>query len=160
VWKIVCEAIAQVAGSVEALDTDPAINYQMRQLTDRLDLIAAGLSPCVAEDGFVVAPGVLDRRSETRVPILERIWIESNAGRQLVLLHDLSISGMGLARCSGLSKGMLASAELPGGRRVKGIVVWSKDGRAGIRLVQPLNPGDPLLVPSELPRALTRPLHN
>lgn len=157
-WLGVCQAIGLVARTVEALDIDPAIVKQVRQLTERLDLIAAGLSPCVAEDGFVVAPGVLDRRSEARVPVQQRIWIESNAGRQSVLLRDISMNGLGISLSSGVKKGMLVAAELPGGRRLKGIVVWAKNGGIGVRLVHPLNPSDPLLTPMPQPAASKREL--
>jgi hypothetical protein len=117
-----------------------------------LKTIREGQGVPVAQDGFVLVPGWLDRRGDTRVLRNDPVDVTIGTERRAAFLTDASQTGFGLKFAPGLSIGQLVQVHLKGRETVGAVVVWAERDRAGLRLVHPLAPGDPLLKRSPLER--------
>lgn len=127
------------------LSRDPVRRYQL----DKTHLlIRAAMNeecPCIRSDGSVFVPGFLELRRHERQMMGAKIRLEAAGVSANATLQDISIGGMGLAFCPALETGTQVSVMLSNGRRLLGLVAWSRDGRVGARFLQPLSPTDPLL---------------
>lgn len=147
-WQAACGAGRKVLATIStAVEMDPVLTNRLEFLSDIAKAAEDGGIPCVAFDGVVIVPGIMDRRATERVRVGAPVWLESNAGLQRVTLQDISEGGMGLACCRALKMGMPIVVQLGCGRRLAGIAVWVRGDRAGVTFATPLLPGDPLLVP-------------
>lgn len=63
----------------------------------------------------------------------------SDRGIRAVTIHDVSHRGLGLAHDGTLGSGMLLDLVVDSGIRRCAEVRWSEEGRAGLRLLEPLN---------------------
>lgn len=148
-WVRVCTLGIVIHCHLDGLDLKHHILHaRLGKLREILRLARDGNHPCVANDGTVVVPGWIDRRSSPRVGINQSIWVEAAGVRQRSILQDVSASGLGVASCRAINAGMPIAVELESGRRLNGIAIWTKnDDRVGVRLLLPLSPTDPLLNP-------------
>lgn len=128
-----------------ALSRDPVRRYQLD--TTHL-LVKAAINaecPCVRNDGSVFVPGFLELRRHERRMVGAKIRLTAAGVSTNATLQDISMGGMGLAFCPALKTGTEVSVTLSNGRRLVGIVAWSRSDRTGARFLQPLSPTDPLI---------------
>ena len=147
VWRRTC-ALASIAihywyDTISTLDVD----VKSRLNAAHLLIMSAknGETPCVRSDGLVFVPGYMDERRQERRMVGCKILLEAAGFCGSATLQDISIGGMGLAFCPAFAVGAQVSAQLNTGRRLVGIVTWSRGNRAGAKFLQPLHPSDPLL---------------
>jgi hypothetical protein len=107
----------------------------------------AGQSPCLDRHGEVCLPELPQRRPSPRLALRRPCVIEYHNKRSGALIQDISTGGVGILFASGLVPQTPAIIEIAGERQLKGVVVWRKGSRAGIRFDEPLSPLDPLLQP-------------
>ncbi len=152
IWQHICAAaIVVIHCSYNAPFTGNTQNQStLSGLHQMLMNAVRGECPCVRHDGRLIIPGLLDQRKSERKRLDRALWIEARHGRARVILKDISTSGLGLASCPSFEPGERVSVQLADGRILAAFIVWSKDGRAGARLIQPLSEKDPLLC-SEMP---------
>ena len=72
-----------------------------------------------------------------RLPVATRATIVCETGLHGVRLVDLSQHGAGFTHDGGFAPGMNVKLHLPSGGEHRGVVRWSRDGRAGLYLIEP-----------------------
>lgn len=140
---------------------DDALEFQLASIGNTMKQLRLGQPTNIARDGYLFLEGRLDRRAEVRLQRTDWIKLTSNAGSQRCHLKDVSRSGFGLAGVSKLTAGMPVKMQIVGRELMQGLVVWASDGavrasEAGVRLLAPLAPGDPLLKPSDVTQPRNR----
>lgn len=104
-----------------------------------------GMTPCLDERGLPFLPELPQRRRERRFALLENCFVSTALKTFSAYARDISQSGIGLERVGVLEQGCLVKIQLLIGRAFLGRVVWARKGSAGVRFLQPLQPGDPLI---------------
>ena len=79
-----------------------------------------------------------DRRAALRLPAAKLATTYAENGIRSVRVTNVSHRGMGLAHDGSLAEGMLLKLIVETGIAREGAVRWSQDGRAGVRLTEPL----------------------
>lgn len=72
-----------------------------------------------------------------RLPVSSRAIVYCDKGLHSVRLHNLSQHGAGFSHAGRLLPGMAAKLLFEDGDEHRGVVRWSRDGRAGMYLVEP-----------------------
>jgi len=80
-----------------------------------------------------------DRRGGLRLATMRLATAYAEHGIRAVRITNVSHRGMGLAHDGSLAEGMLLKVVVESGVERSGRVRWSKDRRAGIRLLEPLS---------------------
>ena len=110
-----------------------------------LNAAANGDTPCIGANGQPFLPALPQRRNSTRRYLGQSARVTAAGRTMQAYVRDVSAGGFGLEQIPAFDPGQVLSIELAAGRRFTGTVMWSKAGRAGIRLNRTLTPNDPLL---------------
>ena len=115
------------------------------ELRHLLILVRDGETPCIDGNGDLLFPHWADRRGADRRVLNTSAWHCVGEQRRPVVLADISMTGFGLTGCRDILAGSPVSVLLASGRVLSGVAIWSRDGRAGVRLREPLTRNDVLL---------------
>jgi hypothetical protein len=107
--------------------------------------VSSGKSPCVDDMGNILLAELPQRRRAPRFSLQQNCSLGFRGIKYRAFTRDISIQGVGLTGCPHLRLRERAEVELRNGRRLSGIVIWSKDGRVGIKFDQHLPWNDPLI---------------
>jgi hypothetical protein len=108
------------------------------------DVVAGGYGS-VNQFGEVAMPLLPHRRRMQRYSLLQPCRIVTRGGTYVALARDISKCGLGLTSDQEFPLRDTVMIELRSGRRIKGIVVWSKGTKLGVQFENPLADNDPLL---------------
>ncbi len=111
-------------------DPDPAVI----RITEVLRGVALGRWPCVRIDGAVIVPGWIERRNQQRRDVSIPAQLQANGDLQRIRVRDISAGGIGIEGDNTLRPGDKVSIKLDCGAQVPGVTMWSRDGRAGVKL--------------------------
>ncbi len=105
----------------------------------------AGGRPCVSDDGQIAVPGWAESRRSPRYAL--RLWarVFIQGGQQTVVIENASETGLGLSGIKAGEAGAAITVELPGDDLVSGRIMWSSNGRAGVKLDNSLPARHPIL---------------
>jgi hypothetical protein len=115
-------------------------------LVKLLKQASSGQHPSFDAAGNVVLPDLPQRRRTVRRSLLQQCTLRYRGKTTPVIARDISATGLGLERIPDLKPDEVVQIELTGGRRLMGLVMWVRNGSAGIKLGRPLPPNDPLLI--------------
>ncbi len=86
-----------------------------------------------------------DRRTGTRYTTLLRVGVlETEGGKELCLIRNISAGGLMANVYSEIRKGSRSSVELKSGHQVAGTVVWTQDGSIGLQFDAAIDVADVL----------------
>lgn len=111
-----------------------------------LSATAAGLSPCVADDGQIEIPGLAERRRSPRFATGWRIKVIHNGKACDAILADLSAGGAGLNGLTNCRLGDSLELKLSADRKLNAVVKWVSRDRCGAGFIVRLTEDDPLLI--------------
>ncbi len=114
-------------------------------LSSLLNSARDGLQPCIDAAGRPFMPELPQRRRASRKGLFHECVVQHARRTVRAMVRDVSSGGLGLDGVEGLNPHDLVVVELASGRRLTGLVVWSKGRLAGVRLSTSLPPNDPLL---------------
>jgi hypothetical protein len=147
-WVSVCrralDAVTALDPSLRALPDYYSRNTSM--LVQLLKDAVEGRQPCIDASGQPYLPEMPQRRKTVRRSLLQQCVLRYRGKTVPVIAKDISTTGLGLERAPDLKLDELVQIELNGGRRLMGLVAWTKGTSAGVRLGKPLPSNDPLLV--------------
>ncbi len=105
----------------------------------------AGTYGCVNHYGEVALPLLPQRRKTRRYMLLQPCKLMSPGGTSIAFARDISRNGIGLncERDFKLKEPVLV--ELRNGRKMKGVVVWCREGKVGVQFDASLPDNDPLI---------------
>lgn len=153
-WQHVCgmalvaiSTLREVLASVR-FSRPPVSNEHAEAL---LRSAKAGGRPCIGKDGSVTMPRWAESRMHQRHVTRQVARLFAGAREQEVMIENVSRSGFGLSGVEDCAAGQAVSIQVQSGERLKGRVMWSRDGRAGIQFETPLPAAHPLVA---LPAAL------
>ncbi len=95
--------------------------------------------------GNVSLPSLPQRRREPRYALLQPCMIYTRNSAYPGFARDVSQNGLGISCKGELKLRESVTVELRGGRRLRGRVVWNKNGQQGLQFETPLDYGDPLI---------------
>lgn len=148
-WSKVCQRALDAVTALDPSLRSGLPEYYSRNSTMLAKLLKGtieGRQPCINEAGQPFLPDMPQRRRTARRSLLQQVMLRYRGKTAPVIAKDISTTGLGLERAPDLKSQELVQIELNGGRRLIGLVVWTKDGSAGVRLGKPLPPNDPLLI--------------
>ena len=140
-WRGVATAVLGVMDRLTRVcsnDHDLAGSPRWNRVVELLREASQGRAPCLEEDGFVLVPGMAERRAEPRPPIGAPGMLRRRGGEQDVWVKDYSAGGLGLAGASDVVPGDLVTVVFDSGLELTGEAMWSRNGRVGIRLAERL----------------------
>jgi len=105
----------------------------------------AGNYACVNQYGEVALPLLPQRRRTPRFTLLQPCKVLCQGGTSIAFARDISKTGIGLNCERNFKLKEAALIELRSGRKMNGIVVWSKDGKVGVQFDNTLPDDDPLI---------------
>lgn len=132
------EGSEQVAGSVSTMVQSVAQTNaeagQLRSISDLIADVSGNLTQIV--DGFLqsVAEDVRERRRATRKSIRQIAIVTSRGMRMQTMVVDISATGLRIEAVDGLTVGDALEIEWSTGDRLRGRLVWLRDGHGGIAL--------------------------
>lgn len=132
------EGSEQVAGSVstmvQSVEKTNAEAGQLRTISDLIADVSGNLTRTV--DGFLqgVAEDVKERRRVARKAIRQIAIVTRRGKRSQTTAVDISANGLRIEAVPGLVVGDLLEIEWATGDRLRGRLVWMKDGFGGIEL--------------------------
>lgn len=132
------EGSEQVAGSVstmvQSVEQTNAEAGQLRSISDLIADVSGNLTQIV--DGFLhsVAEDVRERRRATRKAIRQVAIVTTRGMRMQTMVVDISTTGMRIEAVQGLTVGDMIDIEWSTGDRLRGRLVWLRDGHGGIAL--------------------------
>lgn len=94
----------------------------------------AGARPCVSDDGQIAVPGWAECRRSPRHTLRLTARVFFQGGQQTVMIDNASETGLGLSGIKASEAGAAITVELPGDDLVSGRIMWSNNGRAGVKL--------------------------
>jgi PilZ domain-containing protein len=100
---------------------------------------------CVNHYGEVALPLLPQRRRTPRYMLLQHCKVTCKGSSLIAFARDISRSGIGISCERDFKLKDPVLVELRNGRRMKGVIVWSKDGKAGIQFDLTLPANDPLI---------------
>lgn len=115
-------------------------------LTRLLTSVVDGGHPCLDARGYPYLPELAQRRPAPRRAVFHACTLEHQKKTSRAIVRDISASGLGLEYARDLTPQKVILVEFENGRCLSGVVVWKSGTRAAIKLDNPLNPKDPLLV--------------
>ncbi len=132
------EGSEQVAGSVstmvQSVEKTNVEAGQLRSISDLIADVSGNLTRTV--DGFLqgVADDVKERRRAVRKAIRQIAVVTKRGKRMQTTAVDISASGLRIEAAPGLVVGDMLDIEWATGDRLRGRLVWMKDGFGGIEL--------------------------
>lgn len=105
----------------------------------------AGSRSCVNQYGEVALPLLPQRRKTPRYMLLQNCKIYSQGSASIAFARDVSKNGLGIDCERDFRLKDAVVVVLRNGRKMPGLIVWCKDGKAGVRFDSPLADGDPLI---------------
>lgn len=105
----------------------------------------SGLQTCVNQQGEVALPILPQRRQIPRFITLQSCKIFSQAGAIAAFARDTSKNDLSVDCDRNFRLKEAVVVTLRNGRKFPGLIVWSKDGKSGIRFDSPLPDDDPLI---------------
>ncbi len=105
----------------------------------------AGGRPCVSNDGQIAVPGWAESRKSPRHSLRLPVRVFFQGGQQSVMIDNASETGLGLSGIKASEAGAAITVELPGDDLVSGRIMWSNNGRAGVKLDKSLPANHPVL---------------
>ncbi|AGK59379.1 type IV pilus assembly PilZ [Hyphomicrobium denitrificans 1NES1] len=105
----------------------------------------AGLRTCVNQYGEVALPLLPQRRKMPRYMLLQHCKIFSQGSASAAFARDLSKNDLSVDCDGDFRLKDAVVVVLRSGRKLPGLIVWFKDGKAGVRFNSPL-PDDDLLI--------------
>jgi len=95
--------------------------------------------------GNVSLPALPQRRREPRYALLQPCMVYARNNVYPGFARDVSQNGLGISCKGELRLRENVTIELRGGRRLRGRIVWNKNGQQGLQFETPLDYGDPLI---------------
>jgi len=86
-------------------------------------------------------PSSYKARRSPRHAVRVRAVLHAHGKHRRIDIIDYSQHGFKLQRVSGIEPDERVTVELPSGQRLPMIVLWVKEGRAGVRFLGPIAPG-------------------
>lgn len=132
------EGSEQVAGSVstmvQSVEKTNAEAGQLRSISNLIADVSGNLTRTV--DGFLhsVAEDVKERRRASRKAIRQIAVVTNRGKRMQTTALDISTSGLRIEAVPGLMLGDMVEIEWATGDRLRGRIVWIRDGQSGIEL--------------------------
>jgi hypothetical protein len=105
----------------------------------------SGAHPCVNHYGQVALPILPQRRKSPRYTLLQPCKITSQGSSSIAFARDISKNGIGLTCERDFKLKDQVLIELRSGRKMKGIVVWCRNGKVGVQFDNVLPDNDPLI---------------
>ena len=105
----------------------------------------AGGRPCVSDDGQISVPGWAESRRSLRHATRFSARVFFQGGQQTVMIDNASETGLGLSGIKASEASAAITVELPGDDLVSGRIMWSHNGRAGVKLDKSLPANHPVL---------------
>ena len=149
-WRRVCSATLDLHSRIasEVAVGRPAFFSEREEQTLSLVRTAArGGWPCMGRDGQISIPDWAERRTEQRRTVNLNAAISIGSVKYPVILENVTTLGFGLASSMWFKPLSEVTVELPDGRCMIAYVRWAQNGKVGVRLLEPLDLNDPLLVP-------------
>jgi hypothetical protein len=106
---------------------------------------ATGSRTCVNQYGEVALPLLPQRRRLQRYMLLQSCKIFSQGTASIAFAREVSKNGLGVDCERDFSLRDAVVVVLRSGRKMPGLIVWCKDGKAGIRFDNQLSDDDPLI---------------
>jgi len=105
----------------------------------------AGHFSCVNHYGEVALPLLPQRRRTQRFALLQPCKVMCQGNTSIAFARDISKTGIGLNCERNFKLREVVLVELRSGRKMMGIVAWSKDGKVGVQFDNALPDDDPLI---------------
>jgi methyl-accepting chemotaxis protein len=132
------EGSEQVAGSVstmvQSVEKTNAEAGQLRSISDLIAEVSGNLTRTV--DGFLhaVAEDVQERRRAVRKAIRQVAIVTARGKRMQTMALDISETGLRIEAVPGLQVGDVLDIEWATGERLRGRLVWLRNGQSGVEL--------------------------
>lgn len=123
----------------------PAYGENSSTLMRLLAEAEGGGTPCVDGRGRLFYPPMPQQRRFPRHLLCQECTIRYRDREAEAFARDVSMGGLGLERTPPLLIGEYVLVALRGGRELRGTIVWSSGGSAGLRFSVPLHALDPLI---------------
>jgi hypothetical protein len=131
-----CFVVRNLVGRiVDRMGTAHAAN-QDRAIDRMLQLVSAGGSPCLDSSGNLCIHGWAERRVGGRSQTGVNVLVDINGRRCPARIVDASRTGLGLSHITDTQINDDIMIQCPDGSTMRGIVVWARDGSAGVQLHQ------------------------
>ena len=148
VWRKLAEDCREAA-----LEMEPETRWRLNGaytgnalvLSKFLKEAMSGLQTCVNQQGEVALPILPQRRQIPRFITLQSCKIFSQAGAISAFARDTSRNDLSVDCDRDFRLKEAVVVTLRNGRKLPGLIVWSKDGKSGIRFDSPLPDDDPLI---------------
>ncbi|MFA7306081.1 MAG: PilZ domain-containing protein [Hyphomicrobium sp.] len=148
VWRKLAEDCREAA-----LEMEPETRWRLNGaytgnalvLSKFLKEAMSGLQTCVNQQGEVALPILPQRRQIPRFITLQSCKIFSQAGAIAAFARDTSRNDLSVDCDRDFRLKEAVVVTLRNGRKLPGLIVWSKDGKSGIRFDSPLPDDDPLI---------------
>ena len=114
-------------------------------LTKFLKEAMGGLRTCVNQHGEVALPLLPQRRQMPRYVVLQPCKVFSQESASTAFARDVSKNDLTIDCDRNFRLKDAVVVVLRNGRKLPGLIVWSKDGKCGIRFDNPLSDDDPLI---------------
>lgn len=148
IWRNACRRAVLALNELET-ELAPHLSGLYLQnnqvLLGLLKSAAQGFKPCLDQNGELSLPPLPQQRRWPRLSVLQNCQVTIGGERFDAFVRDVSTGGMGLERTPPVFKGTSLSVEMQTGRKLSGVVVWSREAQAGLKFYRPLLPSDPLI---------------
>lgn len=114
-------------------------------LTKFLKEAMGGLRTCVNQHGEVALPLLPQRRQMPKYVVLQPCKVFSQESASTAFARDVSKNDLTIDCDRNFRLKDAVVVVLRNGRKLPGLIVWSKDGKSGIRFDNPLSDDDPLI---------------
>jgi hypothetical protein len=105
----------------------------------------SGSDASVNQFGEVAMPILPQRRKTPRYVLLQPCKVSTQSGNSIAFARDISRNSIGLDCEHDFKLKERILVELRNGRKMKGIVAWSRNKKAVVQFDEPLPDGDPLI---------------
>ncbi len=147
VWRKLAE---ECEAAVQALE--PEARWRLSGLYTENSFIlgkllreaTSGLYACVNSAGEVAIPVLPQRRKTQRYVLLQPCMVRGQNGGAVAVARDISKNGMGLSCEQDFQLKERVAIELRDGRKMRGIVVWTRNKQINVQFDEQLATGDPL----------------
>lgn len=115
------------------------------RLVEMLWGVTLGRSPCVRIDGAIIVPGWIERRTHLRREINAPGVLTVRGTQQRVVVRDLSAGGIGVEGAKAVAPGDRVRVSIGDGMHFDGAVIWQRENRIGVKLIEPPKTANPLV---------------
>ena len=148
-WQHVCGTSLIAASALRGWLSEAGVHCALPPNPHAESLLRAaqaGGRPCVSDDGQIAVPGWAESRRSPRYALRLSARVFVQGGQQIVLIENASETGLGLSGLKASEAGAAITVELPGDDLVSGRIMWSSNGRAGVKLDKNLPARHPILM--------------